>query len=231
MLAAALGQTRADFAEEMSRALAMETYNVAYTSDATARRQRRCLLRAFAATVACERVPLLAWRAAVYECRQERRLASESAISSAAAVAATAKAAAKKPAPLPTGGTFRVVPIKGILAEVAALYQVIVPSHCIYIAFRPYQNRSSSTVEDPCSSNLDSKGIRCMDRRVKGLHSGWSVTLHAHLTVIAIPSSGLSCFLVSEVRNVLLMQFLPGKGNCRQQVRQGTKGKGAYKAG
>ena len=162
----------------------METYNVAYTSDATARRQRRCLLRAFAATVACERVPLLAWRAAVYECRQERRLASESALSSAAAVAATAKTAAKKPAPLPTAGTFRVVPIKGILAEVAALYQVIVPSHCIYIAFRPYQSRSSSTVEDPCSSNLDSKGIRCMDRRVNGPHSGWSVTLHAHLTVI-----------------------------------------------
>ena len=131
VLASALGQTRADFAEEMSRALAMETYNVAYTSDVTARRQRRCLLRAFASAVACERVPLLAWRAAVLEGREQRRLASEAAIALAAnpvcsesSIQAAEIARPWKPSPLPTANTFRVIPIKGILAEVAAVYQV-----------------------------------------------------------------------------------------------------------
>ncbi len=62
VLAAAAGLDRAAFAEEMGRALSLETLRVALAGGAAERRQRRRLLRSLGAAVACERLPLLAWR-------------------------------------------------------------------------------------------------------------------------------------------------------------------------
>jgi hypothetical protein len=106
----------------MGRALSFETYTVAFADYAAARRQRRSLLRSLSAAVACERLPLLAWRDQARAARDEcRRKAAETA---AVAVASPKQAIVQVPAVhrLPlltlTTGTFRAMPIKGILAEV-----------------------------------------------------------------------------------------------------------------
>jgi hypothetical protein len=128
VLSAAAGLDRRDFAAEMGRVLSLETFAVAFADDAAARRQRRGLLRSLAAAVACERLPLLAWRDEARAARDERRRAAAAAAASEASwveAPTPALPAGTTPAPklstLLTAGSFRPAPIKGILAVVPFL--------------------------------------------------------------------------------------------------------------